>query len=87
MLKIEKYPENCPWDFSSHKEKSSKESWTLSNEENIYTFTTSKIDQEYIYVQKNGEERKAFNEYKARFTYQRLFDSGYELDTPKPKYN
>ena len=79
MSITEKYPENCPWDVKNNFKIPKQTSWTLTKDENVFKFTTSQIDNEFIYIQKNNEENKAFNEYKARFTYQRLFDNGYEL--------
>ena len=79
MSITEKYPENCPWDVKTNFKTAKPTSWTLTNDENVFKFTTSQIDNEFIYIQKNNEENKAFNEYQARFTYQRLFDNGYEL--------
>ena len=51
----------------------------LTKADLVYTFTRSRIDDKYVYIQKNDGERKAFKEYEARFTYQRLFDEGYSL--------
>tara|TARA_B100000214_G_C23418272_1_gene379180 strand:+ start:167 stop:418 length:252 start_codon:yes stop_codon:yes gene_type:complete len=79
MTILEKYPENIPWDLdiAHHKYKSIQ--WMLTKSDNVYTFTRSRIDDKYVYIQKNDEKRKAFKEYEARFTYQRLFDDGYSL--------
>ena len=79
MTIFEKYPENIPWDlnFEQHKYKSIK--WMLSKSDIVYTFTRSCIDDNYVYIQKNDGNRKAYKEYEARFTYQRLFDEGYSL--------
>ena len=79
MTSVEKYPENCPWDSKMNPNDISRMSWTLTKDENMFTFTPSQIDDAYIYIRKNNEENKACNEYQARFTYQRLFDNGYEL--------
>ena len=76
----EKYPENIPWDLKiidQNKYKSIK--WMLSKADIVYTFTRSRIDNNYVYIQKNDGTRKAYKEYEARFTYQRLFDEGYSL--------
>ena len=51
----------------------------LSKADVVYTFTRSRINDKYVYIQKNDGERKAYKEYAARFTYQRLFDEGYSL--------
>ena len=51
----------------------------LSKADIVYTFTRSRIDDNYVYIQKNNGKRKAYKEYQARFTYQRLFDEGYSL--------
>ena len=79
MTIIEKYPENIPWDLKIEKSKSNSMQWILSNEDMVYTFTRSRINDKYVYIQKNDGNRKAFKEYEARFTYQRLFDEGYSL--------
>ena len=76
----EKYPEYIPWDLTTidqSKYKSIK--WMLSKADIVYTFTRSRIDENYVYIQKNDGKRKAYKEYEARFTYQRLFDEGYSL--------
>ena len=79
MLTIEKFPEDIPWDRESNLDKSLQVQWMLAKGENIYTFTRSRMDDKYVYIQKNKEKKKAFKEYTARFTYQRLFDDGYVL--------
>tara|TARA_Y100001968_G_C18876614_1_gene489722 strand:+ start:143 stop:394 length:252 start_codon:yes stop_codon:yes gene_type:complete len=79
MTTIEKYPENIPWDMNMHKTKNMSIKWMLTKSDNIYTFTRSRINDKYVYIQKNDGIRKAFKEYEARFTYQRLFDEGYLL--------
>ena len=75
----EKYPENIPWDLSINRHKYKPIQWTLSKDEIFYVFSRSRIDDKYVYIQKNNGNRKAFKEYEARFTYQRLFDEGYSL--------
>ena len=76
----EKYPENIPWDLTTIDQSNYKSiQWMLSKADIVYTFTRSRIDDNYVYIQKNDGIRKAFNEYEARFTYQRLFDEGYSL--------
>ena len=79
MAILEKYPENIPWDLSIHQSKYKSIEWILTKADNVYTFTRSRINDKYVYIQKNDGERKAFKEYEARFTYQRLFDDGYAL--------
>ncbi len=79
MTILEKYPENIPWDLNNDKGKCRSIQWMLTKADNIYTFTRSRIDDKYVYIQKNDGKRKAFKEYEARFTYQRLFDEGYLL--------
>ena len=76
---IEKYPENIPWDTDSNLDQSKQIQWMLTNEENVFTFTRSKMNDKYVYIQKNKGQKKAVKEYEARFTYQRLFDEGYLL--------
>tara|TARA_Y100001968_G_C19381943_1_gene730791 strand:- start:62 stop:313 length:252 start_codon:yes stop_codon:yes gene_type:complete len=79
MTLIEKYPENIPWDLkiNQHKYKSIK--WILQKADVVYTFSRSRIDDKYVFIQKNNGTKKAYKEYEARFTYQRLFDEGYSL--------
>ena len=75
----EKYPENVPWDLNIDQSNNNSIKWILSKTDIVYTFTRSRINNKYVYVQKNDERRKAVKEYEARFTYQRLFDEGYSL--------
>ena len=76
----EKYPENIPWDLTTIDQSKYKSiQWMLTKADNVYTFTRSRIDDNYVYIQKNNGKRKAYKEYEARFTYQRLFDEGYSL--------
>ncbi len=79
MAIIEKYPENIPWDLNIEQSKTNSMQWMLSKADIVYTFTRSRINHRYVYIQKNDGQRKAFKEYEARFTYQRLFDDGYLL--------
>ena len=75
----EKYPENVPWDLYMDRNNYKSIKWVLSKTDIAYTFTRSRINDKYVYIQKNDGIRKAMNEYEARFTYQRLFDEGYSL--------
>ena len=75
----EKYPENVPWDLNIDQRNNNSIEWILSKTDVVYTFTRSRIDNKYVYVQKNDGRRIAIKEYEARFTYQRLFDEGYSL--------
>ncbi len=79
MTILEKYPEHIPWDFKTDKNNYKQIQWMLTKADIVYTFTRSRIDDKYVYIQKNDGKRKAFKEYEARFTYQRLFDEGYAL--------
>tara|TARA_B100001029_G_C14830457_1_gene322703 strand:+ start:340 stop:591 length:252 start_codon:yes stop_codon:yes gene_type:complete len=79
MAITEKYPEHIPWDLKNQKAKNNSIQWMLTKSDNVYTFTRSRIDNKYVYIQRNDGKRKAFKEYEARFTYQRLFDEGYTL--------
>ena len=79
MTIIEKYPENIPWDLNAGKSNNNSIQWMLSKADIVYTFTRSRINDQYVYVQKNDGKREAIKEYEARFTYQRLFDDGYSL--------
>ena len=76
---FEKYPENIPWDLKIHKGNTPSIKWMLTKADNVYIFSRSRINDNYVYIQKNEENRKAIKEYEARFTYQRLFDEGYLL--------
>jgi len=79
MAILEKYPENVPWDINKNHSKNSSIQWILTKADMVYTFTRSRINDKYVYIQKNDGTRKAIKEYEARFTYQRLFDDGYAL--------
>ena len=79
MTISEKYPEDIPWDLNVDQGKSKPILWMLSKADIVYTFTRSRIDDKYVYIQKNNGKKQAFKEYEARFTYQRLFDEGYSL--------
>ena len=79
MTLSEKYPEDIPWDLKIDQTKHKSIRWMLSKADIVYTFTRSRIDDKYVYIQKNDGKSKAFKEYEARFTYQRLFDDGYLL--------
>jgi len=79
MTILEKYPENIPWDLNIDDSKYKSVKWKLTKADIVYTFNRSRIDEKYVYIQKNNGKRKAFKEYDARYTYQRLFDDGYSL--------
>jgi len=79
MTISEKYPENIPWDLNIDQRNYKSIQWILSKTDNVYTFTRSQIDDNYVYIQRNDGKKKAYKEYEARFTYQRLFDEGYSL--------
>ena len=79
MTILEKYPENIPWDLNIDENKYKSIQWMLSKADMVYTFTRSRINDRYVYIQKNDGKRQAYKEYEARFTYQRLFDEGYLL--------
>ncbi len=79
MTKLEKYPENIPWDLNIEQSKDNSIKWVLTKSDIVYTFTRSRMNNNYVYIQKNDEKSKAYKEYEARFTYQRLFDDGYLL--------
>ena len=79
MTILEKYPENIPWDLNIHNRQYKSIHWMLTKADIVYTFTRSRINDKYVYIQKNDGKRKAYKEYDARFTYQRLFDEGYSL--------
>ena len=72
----ENLPKNCPWQVKSDVDKT----WTLSKNGDIFKFKRSKLDKNYVFVKKNNEETQTLSNYDASFAYQRLFDSGYELD-------
>ena len=79
MTILEKYPENIPWDYNIEQNKNKSIQWMLTKADIVYTFTRSRINNKYVYIQKNNGKREAYNEYQARFTFQRLFDEGYSL--------
>ncbi len=79
MAISEKYPENVPWDLNIKESNYKSIKWILSNADMIYTFTRSRINDKYIYIQRNNGIKKAINQYEARFIFQRLFDEGYSL--------
>ncbi len=79
MTISEKYPENVPWDVNIGQSNYKSIKWILSKADIVYTFTRSRINNKYVYIQKNDGIKKAINEYDARFTFQRLFDEGYSL--------
>ena len=79
MTISEKYPENIPWDLKIDQNKYKSIQWMLSKADNVFTFTRSRLDDKYVFIQKNNGKRTAYKEYEARFTYQRLFDEGYSL--------
>ena len=79
MTILEKYPENIPWDLKVDNKKQKSIHWILTKADIVYTFTRSRINDKYVYIQKNDEKKKAYKEYDARFAYQRLFDEGYSL--------
>ena len=79
MTILEKYPQNIPWDLNTENGNHKSIDWILSKADVVFTFTRSRIDDKYVYIQKNNGMKKAFKEYEARFAYQRLFDEGYSL--------
>ena len=79
MTIFEKYPENIPWDFKIDQSNYKSIQWILTKADVVYTFSRSRINDNYIYIQKNDGKRHAIKEYEARFTYQRLFDEGYSF--------
>ena len=79
MTILEKYHENIPWDLNIEDSKYKSVKWKLTKADIVYTFNRSRIDEKYVYIQKNNGKRKAFKEYEARYAYQRLFDDGYSL--------
>ena len=79
MTIFEKYPEDIPWDSKSNLDNSIDVRWMLTKEGNVYTFSRSRLNDKYVYIQRNKGKKRAVKEYTARFTYQRLFDDGYLL--------
>ena len=75
----EKYPQEVPWDSTSNLDKSLRLKWMLTKSENVYIFSRSRLNDKYVYIQRNNGKKKAYKDYAARFTYQRLFDEGYLL--------
>ena len=54
----EKYPENVPWDLNIDQNNNNSIKWILSKADIVYTFTRSRINNKYVYVQKNDGRRK-----------------------------
>ena len=79
MTITEKYPDNIPWDLNINQKRNKTIQWMLSKADIVYTFTRSRINDNYVYIQRNDGKMMAYKEYEARFTYQRLFDEGYSL--------
>jgi asparagine synthetase B (glutamine-hydrolysing) len=79
MSITEKYPEDIPWDLKIYQNDCKSIQWMLTKSDIEYTFTRSRINEKYVYIQKNDGKKQAIKEYEARFTYQRLFDEGYSL--------
>lgn len=79
MIITEKTPENIPWDYDSNYDEVCDVSWMLYRGSNVYIFSKSRINDQYVYIQKNKGQKKPVKEYNARLTYQRLFDDGFEL--------
>tara|TARA_B100001029_G_scaffold155849_1_gene140895 strand:- start:369 stop:623 length:255 start_codon:yes stop_codon:yes gene_type:complete len=79
MTILEKYPENIPWDINKDQNRYKSIQWILTKADIVYSFKRSRLNEKYVYIQKNNGRRKAIKEYQARFTYQRLFDDGYSL--------
>ena len=52
---IEKYPEDIPWDLSIHQDKYTSIQWMLTKADIVYTFTRSRINDKYVYIQKNDD--------------------------------
>ena len=50
----EKYPENVPWDLNIDQSKYKSIHWTLTKADIVYTFTRSRLDNKYVYIQKNN---------------------------------
>ncbi len=80
MILPEKYPEHIPWDIKKEKKSNSyPKKWILKRNNNVFRFNRDLSSPGYIHIQKNDGYKKTVNEYQARFTFQRLFDDGYEL--------
>ena len=79
MTMSEKYPEYIPWDLNIDHSKYRSTEWMLTKADIVFTFSRSRMNDNYVYIQRNDGKRKAYKEYEARFTYQRLFDEGYSL--------
>ena len=80
MPRKEKYPEKCPWDYGPDQTRADDACWIMTNGEDMVTFSKSKIDSNYFYIEKNSEDRKSFLSFQARLTYQKLLDKGYWLE-------
>ena len=75
MTPAEKYPENIPWDLTTNGQSNFKSiQWMLTKGSNIYTFSRSRIDNQYVYIQRNRESKKAVKEgFLPRTTFEELF--------------
>ena len=58
MAILEKYPDNIPGDLHIEQQKYKSIQWVLAKAGIVYTFTRSRIDSNYVYIQKNDEEKK-----------------------------
>ncbi len=65
MTILEKYPEHIPWDLKIHRSKYKLIQWILTKADIVYTFTRSRLDDKYVYMQKNNGKRKVYKEYEA----------------------
>ena len=80
MPRKEKYPDKCPWDAGPDQARANDPFWIMTNGEDMVTFTRSKMDVNYFYIEKNSEDKKSFLSFQARLTYQKLLDQGYWLE-------
>ena len=53
----EKYPENIPGDLNVDQHIYKSIQWILAKAGIVYTFTRSRIDSNYVYIQKNDETK------------------------------
>ena len=56
----EKYPEDIPWDLKIGQSNCKSIQWMLTKADIVYTFTRSRINDKYVYIQKNDEKKTRY---------------------------
>ena len=65
MSIIEKYPEDIPWDLKICQNDYKSIQWMLTKADVVYTFTRSRKNDKYVYIQKNDGKKQEIKEYDA----------------------